>query len=241
MNIKVIKFGGSSVADNKKLKMAAQKTISFLKEDTKVVCILSAQGNTTDKLIEEAKALSKSPNKRELDMLVSVGEQISCAKFAILLQEMGYSAISFTGWQAGIITNSEYTEAKISEIYQERIINALKTNQIVIIAGFQGIDEDDNITTLGRDGSDTTAVSIAAALNQKQCYIFTDTDGVYNKDPNLYEDAEKFEKLSYKEMSELVSNGAKVLHGRCIQIAEKYHVEIIVASSFEEKEGTIIS
>ena len=180
MHIDVIKFGGTSLADNEKLKLTAQKTISFLEktEDNKVVVIVSAQGKKTNQLIEEAKELSLYANNRELDMLVSVGEQISAAKLTILLQEMGYKAISLTGWQAGIKTNSEYTEAKIIEIYPNRILDELENNQIVVITGFQGIDEHKNITTLGRDGSDITAVAVAAALQVKRCHIFTDIDGI---------------------------------------------------------------
>lgn len=239
-SITVMKFGGSSLSDNEKLKQAAKRTISFLEQGKKAVVIVSAQGKTTDKLLGEAKELAKEPNKRELDMLVSTGEQMSCSKFAILLQEMGYKAISLTGWQAGILTDFDYSQAKIQDIYPQRIEKELEKNQIVVIAGFQGIDVEKNITTLGRNGSDTTAVAIAAALEQKDCYIFTDTDGVYDKDPNQYKDAKKIKTISYDEMKELAKNGANVLHDRCIKLAEKYQIKIIVASSFEEKEGSIV-
>lgn len=239
-SITVMKFGGSSLSDNEKLKQAAKRTISFLEQGKKAVVIVSAQGKTTDKLLGEAKELAKEPNKRELDMLVSTGEQMSCSKFAILLQEMGYKAISLTGWQAGILTDFDYSQAKIQDIYPQRIEKELEKNQIVVIAGFQGIDVEKNITTLGRNGSDTTAVAIAAALEQKECYIFTDTDGVYDKDPNQYKDAKKIKTISYDEMKELAENGANVLHDRCIKLAEKYQIKIIVASSFEEKEGSIV-
>lgn len=240
MDIKVIKFGGSSLANDENLKKAAQKTIQFLKDKQKVVAILSAQGKTTDTLLTEAKRLSNNPNKRELDMLVSIGEQISISKFAILLNEIGYKAISLTGEQAGIITDKNYTQAKIQEIHPYRIWKELEENDVVIIAGFQGIDAQRNITTLGRNGSDTSAVAIAAALEQKECYIFTDTDGIYDKDPNQHVDARKIESISYEDMDILAQNGAKVLHDRCIRLAKKYGIKIIVKSTFNDNQGSIV-
>lgn len=240
MDIKVIKFGGSSLANDENLKKAAQKTIQFLKDKQKVVAILSAQGKTTDTLLTEAKRLSNNPNKRELDMLVSIGEQISISKFAILLNEIGYRAISLTGEQAGIITDENYTQAKIQEIHPYRIWKELEENDVVIIAGFQGIDAQRNITTLGRNGSDTSAVAIAAALEQKECYIFTDTDGIYDKDPNQHVDAKKIESISYEDMDILAQNGAKVLHDRCIRLAKKYGIKIIVKSTFNDNQGSIV-
>lgn len=240
MDITVIKFGGTSLSNDKNLNQAAQKTIEFLKQDQKVVAILSAQGKTTDNLLSEVKKLSQNPNKRELDMLVSVGEQISVSKFAILLNELGYSAVSLTGWQAGIITDSQYTEAKIQDIYINRIWQELEKNDVVVIAGFQGIDTNNNITTLGRNGSDTTALAISAALEQKECYIFTDTDGVYDKDPHKNCKAKKFNYISYDEMEKLAKAGAKVLHDRCIKVAKKYKIKIIVKSTFNESNGTIV-
>lgn len=240
MNIEVIKFGGSSLADDTKLIQAAQKTIKFLKQGKKVVVILSAQGKTTDNLIGEAKELTTKPNKRELDMLLSVGEQISCAKFSILLNSLGFKSISLTGWQAGIITDSDFTEAKIQSINTERIINELQKNNVVVITGFQGVDSNNNITTLGRNGSDTSALAIAAALNKKECYIFTDINGVYNKDPNKYKDAKKLKKITYEEMEKMARNGAKVLHDRSVVLAKKYNIKIIVKSTFNDEEGTIV-
>ena len=238
MEIKVIKFGGSSLANDENLKKAAQKTIQFLKDKQKVVVILS--GKTTDTLLTEAKRLSNNPNKRELDMLISTGEQISISKFAILLNEMGYKAISLTGEQAGIITDKNYTQAKIQEIHPYRIWKELEENDVVIIAGFQGIDAQRNITTLGRNGSDTSAVAIAAALEQKECYIFTDTDGIYDKDPNQHINARKIESISYEDMDILAQNGAKVLHDRCIRIAKKYEIKIMVKSTFNDNQGSIV-
>ncbi len=240
MEIKVIKFGGSSVANDDNLKKATQKTVQFLQEGQKVVAILSAQGKMTDTLLTEAKRLSENPNKRELDMLVSVGEQISISKFAILLNEMGYKAISLTGEQAGVITDENHTQAKIQEIRPFRIWQELEEKDVVVIAGFQGIDVERNITTLGRNGSDTSALAIAAALDQKECYIFTDTDGIYDKDPNKYSNAKKLEYISYEDMDKLAQNGAKVLHDRCIRIAKKYGIKIIVKSTFNDNKGSVV-
>lgn len=240
MNIKVMKFGGSSLANDENLRKAAQKTIQFLQGGQKVVTILSAQGKMTDTLLSEAKKLSNNPSKRELDMLVSVGEQIAISKFTILLNEMGYKAISLTGEQAGIITDSNYTQAKIQEIYTDRIWKELEEKEIVVIAGFQGVDENKNITTLGRNGSDTSALAIAAALNQKECYIFTDTDGIYDKDPKKYTNAKKIDIISYEDMNKLAQDGAKVLHDRCVKIAQKYSIKIIVKSTFNDSKGSIV-
>lgn len=240
MNIAIVKFGGSSVSNDENLKKAAKKIIQFLEKGQKVVAVLSAQGNTTDNLLLEAQRLSKNPNKRELDVLASVGEQISISKFAILLTELGYSAISLTGWQAGITTDNQYTEAKILDIYPNRIWKELEKNEVVIVAGFQGIDFNNNITTLGRNGSDTTALSLAAALEQQKCYIFTDTDGIYDKDPHKYSDAKKLDYISYDRMETLAKNGAKVLHDRCVKIAKKYNIKIIVKSTFNDNEGSIV-
>lgn len=240
MNIKVIKFGGSSISNDKNLKLAAKKTISFLKKGFKVVTILSAQGKTTNDLLNQAKILSKKPTKRELDALLSVGEQISIAKFAIILNDLGYSAVSLTGWQANITTDSDYTNAKILNIDTSRIYKELKNHNVVVIAGFQGISNNQDITTIGRNGSDTSALAITAALKQKECYIFTDTDGIYNKDPNKYTDAKKLNTISYDEMERLAKNGANVLHNRCIEIAKNYGIEIVVQSTFNNEKGSIV-
>lgn len=168
------------------------------------------------------------------------GEQISIAKFSILLNELGYKATSLTGWQVGISTNSSYTNAKIKYVKTNRIYRELKNNDVVVVAGFQGIDDKQNITTLGRNGSDTTAISLAIALKQHKCYIFTDIDGVYNKDPNKYTDAKKINKISYDDMNKLAENGAKVLHDRCIKMAQKNNIKIIVKSTFNCNNGTIV-
>ena len=237
----VLKFGGSSVADNIRLNLVAEKIIEFYNKDNKIVVVLSAQGKTTDNLIKEGRELSKYPSDREMDVLLSAGEQISISKLSILLNELGYDAVSLTGWQAGINTNNTNQKAIIENISTERILHELSKNKIVIVAGFQGIDEKLNITTLGRGGSDTTAVAIAAAINADHCYIFSDVDGVYTSDPNKITEAKKLENISYKEMLAISSEGAKVLHNRCVEIADKFNVPITTKSTFNNKIGTNIT
>mgnify|MGYP004471797103 FL=1 len=241
MDTIVIKFGGSSVADNKKLQTVAEKTIKLYDEENNIVVVVSAQGKTTDKLISEAEELALKPNAREMDVLLSSGEQISASKLAILLNYLGYDAISLTGWQAGIRTNAENQNAKIEYINTQRIEKELQDRKIVVVAGFQGIDNDDNITTLGRGGSDTTAVALAAALQAKQCYIYSDVDGIYSADPNKVLGTIKLKNISYDEMHELSSEGAKVLHDRCVEIAERNNVPVITGSTFNDNPGTVIS
>ncbi len=239
--IMVLKFGGSSIADNKKLELVAKRITKIYDKGNRVVVVLSAQGKTTDKLITEAKELSNDIPSRELDALVSCGEQMSTAKLSILLNYMGYPSVSLTGWQAGIFTNNNNQNASIIKIDTSRILKELDKEKIVIVTGFQGIDENLDITTLGRGGSDTTAVAIAAALHAKNCYIFSDVDGVYTTDPNKIENAQKIKNLSYEEMMQLSSEGAKVLHNRCVEIGEKFKIPIITKSTFNEEKGTIIS
>lgn len=239
--IMVLKFGGSSIADNKKLELVAKRITKIYDKGNRVVVVLSAQGKTTDKLITEAKELSNDIPSRELDALVSCGEQMSTAKLSILLNYMGYPSVSLTGWQAGIFTNNNNQNASIIKIDTSRILKELDKEKIVIVTGFQGIDENLDITTLGRGGSDTTAVAIAATLHAKNCYIFSDVDGVYTTDPNKIENAQKIKNLSYEEMMQLSSEGAKVLHNRCVEIGEKFKIPIITKSTFNEEKGTIIS
>ena len=241
MDTIVLKFGGSSVADNEKLKIVAQKIIGLYNKGHQIVVVLSAQGKTTDKLIGEAKELSDKTEDREMDVLLSAGEQMSTAKLSILLNNMGYPSISLTGWQAGIYTNNSNQNAMIEYIDTSRIRKELEQGKIVIVAGFQGINENLDITTLGRGGSDTTAVALAAALEAKNCYIFSDVDGVYTTDPNKIENAQKLAALSYEEMLEISSEGAKVLHHRCVEIGEKFKIPIITKSTFNNKSGTMIS
>lgn len=241
MDTIVMKFGGSSVADNDRLKIVANKIIDLYDKNNNIVVILSAQGKTTDKLIKEALELSKNTEDREMDMLLSSGEQISIAKLSILLNGLGYKSISLTGWQAGILTNNTNQNAVIKNIDTTRILKELEDRKIVIIAGFQGFNENLDITTLGRGGSDTTAIAIASALDAKECYIFSDVDGVYTADPNKVENAKKLTALSYNEMMEISSEGAKVLHNRCAEIGDKFKIPIITKSTFNNKAGTIIT
>ena len=240
-DIIVLKFGGSSVSNNESLRIVANKIIDFKANTKNVVVILSAQGKTTDKLIHEAYELTDEVNKRELDALVSCGEQMSAAKLSILLNSLDFPSVSLTGWQAGIYTNNTNQDALIENINTERIYAELKNNKIVIITGFQGINENLDITTFGRGGSDTTAVAVAAALKAKNCYIFSDVDGIYSADPKKVNNTKQLTKISYDEMLELSNEGAKVLHNRCIEIGEKYKIPIITKSTFNDNYGTVIS
>ena len=242
MGIIVQKFGGSSVANIEKLNQVAGHIITEVKKGNKVVVVVSAQGKTTDKLIAEEAEISKNPDRREHDVLVSTGEQITIAKLAMLLIEKGYKAASLTGWQVPIITNSEFSNARIRYIHNDTILEYLNSDNIAIVAGFQGVDESGNITTFGRGGSDTTAVALAASLKAERCDIFTDVDGVYSTDPRLVSDVKKLKTISYDEMLELSSMGAKVLHNRCVEIGKKYGVPIYVKSTFEKNSiGTLVS
>lgn len=241
MDTIVMKFGGSSVADNERLKLVAKKIIDLYDKNNNIIVILSAQGKTTDKLIQEALSLSNHTEDREMDMLLSSGEQISIAKLSILLNSMGYKAISLTGWQAGILTDNTNKNAVIKNIDTTRILKELEERKIVIIAGFQGFNEKLDITTLGRGGSDTSAIAVAAAVNAKECYIFSDVDGVYTADPNKIKKAKKLPAISYEEMMEISSEGAKVLHNRCAEIGDKFKIPIITKSTFNNKAGTIIT
>lgn len=241
METAVLKFGGSSVSDDTNLNIASNKIIEYKEKFKNLVVVVSAQGKTTNKLTEEAKSLSKLPDEREMDMLLSAGEIMSAAKLSILLNKKECPSISLTGWQAGIFTNDIHQNAQISEINTKRIIEELNKNKVVIVTGFQGIDENLDVTTLGRGGSDTSAVSLAAALNADKCYIFSDVDGVYTSDPKIIENAKKLNTISFEEMQEIADSGAKVLHNRCIKIGKKFNCDIIAASTFDEDEGTTIT
>jgi len=241
MDTIVLKFGGSSVSDNINLNIVAKKIIELKEEGNNIICVVSAQGKTTDNLIKDAKELSAVPNEREMDALLSTGEQISASKLAILLNMLGHKAISLTGWQAGIYTNSDYQSSKIINIDVTRLNKELSQGKIVVVTGFQGVDEKQNITTLGRGGSDTTAVAIAAAIKAKHCYIFSDVDGVYTADPRDVKLAHKLNSISYEEMSYISGEGAKVLHDRCVELAEKYNMPIIAACTFNKNKGTEIA
>lgn len=236
----VLKFGGSSVADNIKLNVVAEKIISLKKEAKGIVVVVSAQGKTTDGLIKEAQELSAIPEEREMDMLLSTGEQITASKLSILLNRMGHDAISLTGWQAGIITSNIHQSAKIEKINTQRIEKELEKGKVVVVTGFQGIDENGDITTLGRGGSDTSAVALQAALNADKCYIFSDVDGIYSADPNMITMAKRLNEISFDEMQEIADSGAKVLHNRCVQIGKKFDSNIIAKSTFSNDGGTRI-
>jgi len=240
MRTVILKFGGSSVADNIKLNVVAEKVIKIKEEVKNLVVVVSAQGKTTDRLIKEAQDLSAIPNEREMDMLLSTGEQITASKLSILLNRKGHKAISLTGWQAGIITNNIHKSAKVEQICPERIEKELENGNIVIVSGFQGIDENGDITTLGRGGSDTTAVALQAALNADKCYIFSDVDGIYSADPNMVTMAKKLDEISFDEMQEIADAGAKVLHNRCVQIGKRFNGNIVSKSTFDDGKGTKI-
>ncbi|MBN2072890.1 MAG: aspartate kinase [Actinobacteria bacterium] len=237
-DIVVMKFGGSSVADADKIRKVADRVIEFTGEGKQVVVTVSAMGDTTDRLIELAGSVSSDPSRREMDMLLSTGEQVSIAMLSLALQEKGRGCVSLTGIQAGIFTDDAYSDAKILNIRPERIFKELKKGNIVVIAGFQGVNSEGDITTLGRGGSDTTAVAIAAALKAEYCEIYTDVDGVYSTDPNIVQKAVKLNALSYNEMLELASSGARVLHLRAVEFAKKHNVVLHVRSSFNKNEGT---
>ena len=241
MDTVVLKFGGSSVADNIKLNLVADKIKEFYNNKQRVVAVVSAQGKTTDNLIKEAGTLCSMPNEREMDVLLSTGEQISMAKLSILLNRDNIPTISLTGWQAGIKTNNTNQDAIIEDIDTTRIIKELENGKVVIVAGFQGINEKGDITTLGRGGSDTTAVAIAAKIKADHCYIFSDVDGVYTTDPNQVTIAKKIDTLSYQEMLDIADEGAKVLHNRCVEVGEKFGVPIIAKSTFKSGDGTEIN
>ena len=242
MGIVVQKFGGSSVATREKLELVIAHIINEKKEGNDVVVVVSAQGKTTDRLIAEEAEISKNPDKREHDVLVSTGEQVTIAKLAMMLIDRGQKAVSLTGWQIPIITNSEHTNSRIRYINNETILDYLRSDNIVIVAGFQGVDESGNITTLGRGGSDTTAVALAASLEADKCDIYTDVDGVYTSDPRIIPEVRKLKSISYDEMLEMASMGAKVLHNRCVEIARKFDIKLYVKSTFiENSEGTLVS
>ncbi len=240
MSLIVQKFGGSSVADAQKVENVARRVTDTYKEGNSVVVVVSAQGDTTDDFLEKADEINTSPSKREMDVLLSAGEQISMSLLAMAIQKLGYPVISLTGWQAGIKTTSNYSNARIRTIDTERLERELDMKRIVIVAGFQGINKYDDITTLGRGGSDTTAVALAAALHADKCEIYTDVDGVYTADPRIVPNAKKLADVSYDEMLELASLGANVLHNRSVELALKYNVKLEVKSSFERVDGTVV-
>ena len=239
MGLIVQKFGGSSVADAEGMKRVANRIVATKKAGHQVVVVVSAMGDTTDELIDLANQVSPLPNGRELDMLLTAGERISMALLAMAIANLGHEARSFTGSQAGIITTSTHGRARVIDVTPGRIQEALKEGAIAIVAGFQGVSQDTNdITTLGRGGSDTTAVALAAALEADVCEIYTDVDGIFSADPRVVPTARKLNTVTYEEMLELAASGAKVLHLRCVEYARRYDLPIHVRSSFSNKEGT---
>ena len=236
----VQKFGGTSVADADRVRNVASIVADTYKAGNDVVVVVSAQGDTTDDLLEKANEINPHASKRELDMLVTAGEQISASLLAMALEGMGMPVISLLGWQMGMKTNSNYGNARIKRIESERLEAELNRKNIVVVAGFQGINKYDDITTLGRGGSDTTAVAIAAALKADACHIYTDVDGVYTADPRIVKDAKKLDEITYDEMLELATLGAQVLHNRSVEMAKKYNVNLEVRSSLERVEGTVV-
>lgn len=238
MSLIVQKFGGSSVADCERIFRVAGIVTDTYKAGNSVVVVVSAQGDTTDDLIAKAKEINPDASKREMDMLLSTGEQISISLLAMAIEKLGYPVTSLTGWQIGMQTDSSYGAARIKRIDGERLQKELDKKKIVIVAGFQGINKYEDITTLGRGGSDTTAVAIAAALKADLCQIYTDVDGVYTADPRKVKGAKKLEEISFDEMLELASQGAQVLHNRSVEMAKKYNVNMEVVSSFERVPGT---
>jgi aspartate kinase len=240
VSLLVQKFGGTSLADSDKILAAARRAIQAHARGEQVLVVVSARGHTTDELIALAREITESPPARELDMLLSTGEQVSVALFAMAIESLGVPAISFTGAQIGLVTDSFHTKARIRNISTQRMVQALGEGKIVIVAGFQGVDENYNITTLGRGGSDTTAVALAAALAADGCEIYTDVDGVYTTDPRIVPEARKIDRISYDEMLELASLGAGVMHSRSIEFAKKYGVPLHVRSSFSDAPGTWI-
>lgn len=236
----VQKYGGSSVTNIERIKKVAEKIIEKAKEGNKVVVVVSAMGKTTDDLIKMAGKITSSPNERELDMLISTGEQVSIALLTMAIHALGWDAISFTGMQAGIITNAVHTKAKVAAVNHKKLKSALEKDKIVIVAGFQGADASGDITTLGRGGSDTTAIALAAQLEADGCEIYTDVDGVYTADPRIVRTARRIPVISYDEMAEMASLGARVMHYRAIDLARNYKVKILVKSSFVPGEGTLI-
>ena len=240
MALIVQKYGGSSVVNGERIKNVARRIAKIKDEGNEVVVVVSAMGDTTDELINLAHQVSEQPSDRELDLLLSTGEVVSSTLLAMALDSLGYKAVSLSGVQAGIQTDSSYSRARILRVDPKRIANELGKGNIVIVAGFQGMTQDMDITTLGRGGSDTTAVALAAALKAEICQIYTDVEGVYTADPRIVPEATKLKEVGYEEMLELASYGAKVIHPRAVELGELYDVPILVASSFSDSTGTFI-
>lgn len=236
----VQKYGGSSLADPDRIRRAAQRMAGLVQAGHKLVAVVSAQGDTTDLLLEKVPQITASPPARELDAYLAAGEQMSAALMAMALEELGIPAVSLTGWQAGLMTDSVHGDARVQGLRGERIRQELREGNTVVVAGFQGVDAAGDITTLGRGGSDTTAVALAAFLGADRCMIYTDVDGVYDKDPRKFPDAVRFDRIGYGPMLELARQGAQVLHDRCVELGQRYQVPIQVLSSFRPGDGTMV-
>ncbi len=241
MAIIVQKYGGSSVADIEKIKRVAEKVVRTYRQGNKVVVVVSAMGKTTDNLIALARQIHSDPPTKEMDLLLSTGEMVSVALLCMAIENLGVEAEGLPGFLAGIKTDNSYTKARIRTIDTRRIIEELKTNKIVVVAGFQGISPEENITTLGRGGSDLTAIAIAGAIKADICEIYTDVPGVFTADPNLIPEAKIIPVISYREMLEMASAGAKVMQSRAVEFAQKYHIPFVVKSTFEENGGTMVT
>jgi aspartate kinase len=241
MPLIVQKYGGTSVANIERIKAVASRVVEEIKKGKKVIVVVSAMAGETDKLISLSHEITNDPDERELDALLATGERVTSALTAMAIKALGFDAISFSGRQVGIITDSVHTKAMIERIEAERLKQALEKRKVPVVAGFQGINEYSDVTTLGRGGSDTTAVAIAAALKADLCEIYTDVEGVYTTDPRIVDSARKLEKITYDEMLEMASLGAKVLHGRSVEFAKKYNVPLVVRSSFSDVRGTLVT
>jgi len=240
MKLIVQKYGGTSVGTVERIKSVASRIKRYVENGYSVVVVVSAMGKTTDQLIDLAKQITENPDRREMDMLLSTGEQISTALLAMALHNSGINAISYTGSQVKLITDGNFSNARIQSISTDRIKKSLEESKVVIVAGFQGIDQEENITTLGRGGSDTSAVALATVLGTRDCEIYTDVDGVFTADPRIVPNTKKLNEISYEEMLELARLGAGVLHSRSVEFAKKYTIRLHVRSSFNDNEGTIV-
>ena len=236
----VQKYGGTSLADGEKIKAAARRAVTLARKGNQVVIVVSAQGHTTDELIEKAKQVNPVGSSREMDAYIAAGEQLSAGLMAMAVETFDYPAVSLTGWQAGIWTDGIYGNAKIKGLGDRRIQRELEKGKIVVVAGFQGVNGAGDITTLGRGGSDTTAVALAAFLNADLCQIYTDVDGVYDRDPRQHSDAVRYDRISYEKMLELIAGGAQVLHDRSVEFAQKYAITVEVLSAFRDRPGTLV-
>ncbi len=235
------KYGGTSLMNGERIRSAARRVADLAHQGHQMIVVVSAQGHTTDRLIADAADLSEAPPQREMDAYLAAGEQMSAALMAMALEAMNVNAVSLTGWQAGLLTDREHGNAQVVCLQNRRIEEELKQGKVVVVAGFQGVDQEGNITTLGRGGSDTTAVALAAFLKADVCQIYTDVDGVYDKDPRKHPDAVKYDRIGYDEMLFLSRQGAQVLHDRCVEMGKAYGVPILVLSSFRSGTGTLVT